>query len=82
MVVPVATAMVMARSYKQTVIWSVVCAVTATLIGLFISYYAQLKPGGTIVLTAVALFLLTLLVKWLRQVLRAARMKGAANEST
>ena len=82
MVVPVATAMVMARSYKQTVIWSVICAVAATIIGLFISYYVQLKPGGTIVLTAVVLFLLALLIKWLRRILRTAKLKGAANEST
>jgi len=82
MVVPVASAMVMARSYKQTVIWSVVYAVAATITGLFISYYAELKPGGTIVLTAVVLFLLALLIKWLRQIFRTAKMKGAANEST
>jgi len=81
MVVPVATAMIMARSYKQTVIWSVIYAVIATITGLFISYYAELKPGGTIVLTAVALFLLALLLKWLRQVIRSAGMKGASNES-
>lgn len=82
MVVPVATAMIMARSYKQTVIWSVICAVTATITGLFISYYADLKPGGTIVLTAVALFLMALLLKWFRQVIRSAGMKGASNESS
>jgi len=82
MVVPVASAMVMARSYKQTVVWSVVYAVAATITGLFISYYAELKPGGTIVLTAVVLFLLALLIKWLRRIFRTAKMKGAANEST
>ena len=41
-----------------------------------------LKPGGTIVLTAVVLFLLALLIKWLRRIFRTAKMKGAANEST
>ena len=82
MVVPVAAAMIMAKSYKQTVIRSILYAVAATVTGLFISYYAQLKPGGTIVLTAVALFLLTLLAKRLRQVLHAAKVKGAANEPT
>ena len=81
MVVPVATAMVIARSYKQTVIWSVIYAVAATIIGLFVSYYAEIKPGGTIVLTAVALFLLALLFKWLRQRYLSSKMKGAANES-
>ena len=81
MVVPVATAMVMARSYKQTVIWSVIYAVAATIIGLFVSYYAEIKPGGTIVLTAVALFLLALVTKWIHRRLKTAKMKGAANDS-
>ena len=81
MVVPVATAMVMARSYKQTVIGAVICAVAATIIGLIVSYYAEIKPGGTIVLTAVALFLLALLIKQLRKMIRSAKLKGESNES-
>ncbi len=81
MVVPVASAMVIARSYRQTVIGSIGFAVTATIIGLFISYYAQLKPGGTIVLTGVAIFLIALLVQKLRRIFRSARMKGASHES-
>lgn len=81
MVVPVATAMVMARSYKQTVIGAIICAVAATIIGLIVSYYAEIKPGGTIVLTAVALFLLALLIKQLRKMIRSAKLKGESNES-
>lgn len=81
MVVPVAASMVMAKSYKQTVIGSVIAAVTSTVIGLIISYYAELKPGGTIVLTAVALFLAALLIKWLRRVFRQAGQKGAADRA-
>jgi zinc transport system permease protein len=81
MVVPVATAMVMARSYKQTVIGAIICAVAATIIGLIVSYYAEIKPGGTIVLTAVALFLLALLIKQLHKMIRSAKMKGETNES-
>ena len=82
MVVPVATAMVMARSYKQTVIGAIICAVAATIIGLIVSYYAEIKPGGTIVLTAVALFLLALLIKQLHKMIRSAKLKGESNEST
>lgn len=80
MVVPVATAMILAGSYKQTAVWSVICAVTATIIGLTISFYAGLKPGGTIVLTGVGLFLLALLAQKIRSLFRAGRLKGAANE--
>jgi len=82
MVVPVATAMVMAKSYKQTVILSVLAAVLSTLTGLFVSYYTGLKPGGTIVLTGVVLFLIALAVQRIRRAIRAAGMKGAAHESS
>jgi len=60
MVLPVATALQVARSYKQTIIYGVLFAVLATVIGLFLSYYVDLKPGGTIVLTSVAILLLVL----------------------
>lgn len=53
MVVPVACAMQFGKSYKQTVFYAVGFAVLFTTIGLFLSYYGRLKPGGTIVLTGV-----------------------------
>jgi zinc transport system permease protein len=71
MVVPTACAMQLGKSYKQTVICSVVFAVAFTAVGLFVSYYARLKPGGTIVLIGVACFLLILFVKKAASVLRA-----------
>jgi zinc transport system permease protein len=42
------------KSYKQTVVYSVAFAVFSTISGLFVSYYADFKPGGTIVLISVA----------------------------
>ncbi|WP_425802631.1 metal ABC transporter permease [Desulfitobacterium sp. Sab5] len=57
MVLPVATAMQVAKSYKQTVFYSILFALLYTISGLFISYYADFKPGGTIVLIGV--FILT-----------------------
>lgn len=53
MVLPVATAMQIAKSYKQTVLYSVLFALLYTISGLYISYYADFKPGGTIVLIGV-----------------------------
>lgn len=61
MVVPVACAMQLGKSYRQTVLLSVLFAVSFTIIGLSVSYYARLKPGGTIVLIGVA-FLVSILV--------------------
>lgn len=79
MVVPVATGMLLARSYRQTVLLSVVFAVTSTVIGLFTAHFAGTTPGGTIVLTGVALFLLALLAKKVAGRSARRRMKGAAN---
>lgn len=58
MVIPVAAAMTVAKSYKQTMIFSVLFALFFTITGLFLSFYVkfdigELKPGGTIVLTGV-----------------------------
>ncbi|MDR2357224.1 MAG: metal ABC transporter permease [Oscillospiraceae bacterium] len=53
MVVPVACAMQLGKNYRQTVIGAVLFAVAFTVAGLFIAYYARLKPGGAIVLLGV-----------------------------
>lgn len=63
MVVPVACGMQLGKSYKQTVIYSTIFAVIFTIIGLFLSYYQELKPGGTIVLVGVVSLLLIIFIK-------------------
>ncbi len=63
MVIPVACAMQLAKSYKQTVIYSVLFAVLFTVIGLTLSYYLSLKPGGTIVLTGVVVLIPLMVTK-------------------
>jgi len=72
MVLPVATAMLIAKSYKQTVIFSIIFAIIFTMSGLYISYYADFKPGGTIVLVGVLTLICVLLYK---NVLRKAIVK-------
>ncbi|MEA5059273.1 MAG: metal ABC transporter permease [Candidatus Pelethousia sp.] len=63
MVIPVACAMQFGRSYKQTVLYSVCFAMLFTVLGLFLSYYGGLRPGGTIVLIGVVCLLLIFLYK-------------------
>lgn len=63
MVVPVACAMQIGRSYKQTLIWSIVFAEIFTISGLFASYYFGLKPGGTIVLIGVIVLIFVFIIK-------------------
>ena len=70
MVVPVACALQLARSWRQTCVISSVVGVVTTVGGLVVSYYFGLKPGGTIVLMAVALLLVILAGKKLASLLR------------
>ncbi|MGN1116121.1 MAG: metal ABC transporter permease, partial [Candidatus Ornithomonoglobus sp.] len=50
LVIPTAAAMLISKSYKQTLIWSITFAEIFTIAGLFASYYLDMRPGGTIVL--------------------------------
>ncbi len=63
MVIPVACAMQVANSYKKTVIYSVLFAMLFTVVGLVLSYYFNLKPGGTIVLTGVIVLIPLMIIK-------------------
>ncbi|MFC0013660.1 MULTISPECIES: metal ABC transporter permease [Allobacillus] len=63
MTLPVATSMRVAKSFKQTIWYSILYGEVAVIIGLISGYYLEIPPGGTIVLTAVLLLGLTLLVK-------------------
>lgn len=53
LVIPVAAAMMLAKSYKGTLVISVILAEIFTIGGLVISFYMDLRPGGTIVLIGV-----------------------------
>lgn len=63
MVIPVMTAMQFARSFKQTVILSVLFSLSSVIAGLFASFYLNLASGGTIVLISAFIFLASLAVK-------------------
>jgi len=63
MVVPVASSLLISRSFKNTIFLSVIFALIAVIIGLFTSYYFDLAPGGSIVLTSVFMLLAVLTIK-------------------
>lgn len=71
MVVPVVSAMQLNKGYKLTVLFSILYAEAAMLIALVSAFYLNLKPGGTIVLVAIALLLLTFFVKWIKKKIHA-----------
>lgn len=53
LVLPVATSLIVSRSYKQTFILSIILGIIYMMSGVTISYYYDIKPGGAIVLNAV-----------------------------
>lgn len=59
--VPVAAALLLSRSFRQTMLWSVCFGLASVVIGLTSSFYFDLAPGGTIVLTSVIILLVVLL---------------------
>lgn len=63
MVVPVACAMLVSRSYKQNVVFSVIFALCFTITGLLITAFYDIKPGGAIVLVGIAVLLVLLLMR-------------------
>lgn len=59
MVIPVLTAMQWKRGFRGTILFAVMFSALSTLLGIFISYYLSWASGGTIVLLALFLFLLS-----------------------
>src|SRR5207344_2238432 len=56
MIVPIATAQLLAGSFRATVLLAVALGVAAAIAGVAGSYYADTPSGGTIVLFAIAGF--------------------------
>lgn len=56
MVIPVISAMQIARSFFKTLLYAVGFGLLSVLLGLFIAYYFNLAAGGTIVVISLVLF--------------------------
>lgn len=67
MVIPVASAMQIASSYKKTRTLALVLAVFSTIVGLSISFYLGLKPGASIVMVEVLILIISLVYKGLKK---------------
>lgn len=66
MTIPVAASLQIARSFAGAMCWAVVFAEISVIVGLGASFYLNLAPGGSIVITAVMIFLLMMAYKALR----------------
>jgi zinc transport system permease protein len=66
LVVPVAAAAQVARSFSESLVVSVVLAELAVLVGIGVAYYAEATAGGVIVLVAVGIYAASVAVGKLR----------------
>ena len=66
LVVPVAGAAQVARSFTESLLVSVVLAELAVLLGIGVAYYGEATAGGVIVLVAVGIYALTVAVGTVR----------------
>jgi len=69
LVTPSATAMLLARRMPCIMAYSVAVGLIATVLGLYLSFYADLPSGPSIVLVATGLFLLALLFSPIKGIL-------------
>jgi zinc transport system permease protein len=61
MTLPVAASIRIAKGFKQTIFFSVLFGEISVIIGLFLAYYLDLAPGGTIVILSVLILILAIL---------------------
>lgn len=62
-VIPNITALMLGKGFKKTMFISCAMSVFSVVFGIVISYYSNLVPSGTIVLTMVSMFLITVIAK-------------------
>jgi zinc transport system permease protein len=60
---PVAAALQIGKGFKITLIFSIIFSVVDILLGLFISYYLNVAPGGFTALISVAVLLIVIVIK-------------------
>jgi zinc transport system permease protein len=63
LVLPVASALQVAKSYRTTLLWAIGFSLLTMMGGLVASFYFGLKPGGAVVLLAVALYAVLLMIR-------------------
>ncbi len=62
-VIPPAAAMNVAKSFKETFIYSIAFGVLSAILGILFSYFLNISTGPSIVLTASIIFLITILIR-------------------
>mgnify|MGYP002719300554 FL=1 len=63
MVLPVASGLLISKSYKETFIKSIIIAIIYMMAGISASFYLGIKPGGAIVVIAVFGMIISLIIQ-------------------
>lgn len=77
---PVATALQLGKGFKLTLIFSIIFSVIDIMLGLFISYYLNVAPGGFTALISVFVLVAVLIIKKLQSSIGTVRSRGEYNE--
>jgi zinc transport system permease protein len=72
---PVATALQLGRGFKITLVFSIIFSMIDIILGLVISYYLNVAPGGFTALVSVAVLVIVLFTKKLIKVYRPVLIK-------
>jgi zinc transport system permease protein len=76
-VIPNITALLFGKGFKKTALISVGISIFSVVIGITVSYVANLAPAGTIVLVSTAVFLATLAAKYSSKKQMAEKLEAA-----
>jgi zinc transport system permease protein len=77
MIIPNATAQLLARSFTASLVWAVAVGLVCSVGGVIVSYEAETPSGGTIVLLAIGAFVVTSVVAAVGERLRRAAHERA-----
>ncbi|MFP4567603.1 MAG: metal ABC transporter permease [Candidatus Woesearchaeota archaeon] len=70
LIIPPVTATKIAKSFKQTLMLSMIISTISVITGIILSYYIDAATSGTIILTTFAIFAITLIVKKIKEILK------------
>lgn len=70
---PVATALQLEKGFRQTFLFSIVFSFLDIMLGLFLSYYLNVAPGGFTALVSVAMLVLVLVGKQIANKVRSSK---------
>lgn len=72
---PVATAMQLGKGFRQTLILSILFSIIDILLGLFLSYYLNVAPGGFTALVSVAILMVVIAARKTQAIIRTTRSR-------